>query len=144
MSKNSKRHEDPEMADPSATTTSTASEVTTTRVGRSGNTVEVVHDRERCYGYLRPWGPSLKAWWSGERFDDHYIGEFTTKAAAIDAVVNDGHAGRDRGRDQEPLKSQDNTGRSFAQEPLKPQDNYVAEPAVIVENLLSAHIRKKS
>jgi hypothetical protein len=65
-----------------------AGDVTTTKVGRSGDTVEVVHDRERCYGYLRPGGSSFKAWWSGDRFDDHYIGEFTTKAVAIDAAVN--------------------------------------------------------
>jgi hypothetical protein len=64
------------------------SDITTTKVGRSGNTVEVIHDRERCYGYLQHWGEGFKAWWSGESFDDHYIGEFTTKAVAINAVVN--------------------------------------------------------
>ena len=78
-----------EVADaPASEDPAMASDVTTTKVGRSGDTVEVVHDRERCYGYLRPWGASFKARWSGERFDDHYIGEFTTRAAAIDAVVN--------------------------------------------------------
>jgi hypothetical protein len=61
--------------------------IVTTTIGRSGSRVEVVHDRERCYGYLRPRGTGFKAWWSGDRFDDHYIGEFTTKPAAIDAVV---------------------------------------------------------
>jgi hypothetical protein len=29
------------------------SDITTTGVGRSGDTVAVIHDRERCYGYLR-------------------------------------------------------------------------------------------
>ncbi|OLB72258.1 MAG: hypothetical protein AUI16_20885 [Alphaproteobacteria bacterium 13_2_20CM_2_64_7] len=69
-------------------------EVTTSTLGRTGDRVEVVHDRERCYGYLRPWGTGFKAWWSGDRFDDHYIGEFATKPAAISAVVDKARAGR--------------------------------------------------
>jgi hypothetical protein len=69
-------------------------EVTTTPVGRTGDRVEVVHDPDRCYGYLRPWGTGFKAWWSGDSFDDHYIGEFATKLAAISAVVGKARNGR--------------------------------------------------
>src|SRR5262245_29027893 len=39
----------------------------------------VIHDDERCYGLLRrPDGSrkSFEAWWIGDRFDDHRIGEF--------------------------------------------------------------------
>lgn len=56
-------------------------------IGRSRSAVEVIHDEDRCYGFLRSNGTGYKAWWSGERFDDHFIGEFTDKALAIDAVV---------------------------------------------------------
>jgi hypothetical protein len=74
------------------TTGTTASQrwptsIQTTKVGQAGDSVEVVRDSERCYGFLRRWGEGWKAWWSGDRFDDHYIGEFPTKAAAIEHLA---------------------------------------------------------
>lgn len=59
----------------------------TTVVGRGRTAVEVVRDDDRCYGFLRRRGSSYEAWWSGDKFDDHLIGEFADAAAAIAAVV---------------------------------------------------------
>jgi hypothetical protein len=61
--------------------------VWTTQVGRGRDAVEVVRDDERCYGFLRRSGSGYQAWWSGEKFDDHLIGEFESEATAIAAVV---------------------------------------------------------
>src|SRR5262249_12787830 len=61
--------------------------IRTTVIGRGAGIVEVIHDDERCYGFLRRNGTGYEAYWSGERFDDHFIGEFTDKTLAIDAVV---------------------------------------------------------
>jgi hypothetical protein len=35
---------------------------TTTVGGAPGDTVEVIHDADRCYGYVRHWGREWKAW----------------------------------------------------------------------------------
>ena len=56
-------------------------------VGSGRTAVEVIRDDDRCYGFLRRNGIGYSAYWSGERFDDHFIGEFTDKTLAIDAVV---------------------------------------------------------
>jgi hypothetical protein len=61
--------------------------VRTTVVGTGRTVVEVIHDADRCYGFLRRLGSAYQAWWSGKRFDDHFIGEFADKTLAIDAVV---------------------------------------------------------
>jgi hypothetical protein len=61
--------------------------IETTAVGKGADAVEVIHDCERCYGYLRCRSQSWGAWWSGDRFDDHYIGEFPTEAAAIEHLA---------------------------------------------------------
>ena len=67
--------------------------VRTTLVGRGANAVEVVHDSERCFGFLRSDRHGWKAWWSSvDRFEDHYVGAFATRAAAIAAAVNGGAA----------------------------------------------------
>ena len=60
--------------------------ITTTKVGRVLQAVEVVHDHDRCYGFIRCAGTAFKAWRSGNRFDDHFLGEFATRAAAIAAI----------------------------------------------------------
>ena len=64
-----------------------ADRVRTRPIGKVGERVEVVHDGDRCYGYIRQWGEAWQATWSGDRMDDHFIGEFGTKATAIEAVV---------------------------------------------------------
>jgi hypothetical protein len=64
-----------------------AGRVRTTVVGRGRAAVEVVRDDDRCYGFLRRRGSSYEAWWSGNKFDDHLIGEFASVEAAIAAVV---------------------------------------------------------
>jgi hypothetical protein len=64
-----------------------AGTVRTTRTGRGLDAVDVVHNDDRCFGFLRRLGSSYQAWWSDEEFDDHLIGEFESEAAAIAAVV---------------------------------------------------------
>jgi hypothetical protein len=59
----------------------------TVMIGREWSGIEVIHDGERCYGFLRRSVSGHRAWCSGEHFNDHYIGEFNNKAVAIDAVV---------------------------------------------------------
>jgi len=81
----------------------TAMMIETTMVGRASGAVEVIHDADRCYGFLRRSGCGYAAWWSGERFDDRYIGEFASKASAIDAVVK-AAAGSSPPDDQQVLR----------------------------------------
>jgi hypothetical protein len=59
----------------------------TTRSGRGRGAVDVVCNDGRCFGFLRRLGSGYQAWWSGPEFDDHFIGEFASEAAAIAAVV---------------------------------------------------------
>jgi hypothetical protein len=61
--------------------------IRTTTVGRGRDAVEVVRDDDRSYGFLRRRGSSYEARWSGDKFDDHLIGEFADAAAAIAVVV---------------------------------------------------------
>jgi hypothetical protein len=66
--------------------------VRTTTVGKSANSIEVIHDAERCYGFLRHRLDGsrvpFEAWWSDDRFRDYFAGEFPTKEAAIAAVLS--------------------------------------------------------
>jgi len=62
--------------------------IKTTKIGSVGNRVEVIHDADRCFGLIRRWGSNWQATWSGDQYDDHYIGEFGTKEDAILAVVD--------------------------------------------------------
>jgi hypothetical protein len=52
--------------------------------------ITVIHDGKHCYGHLQfgPWG--FRAFWSGNHFDDHLIGEFKDKTQAVKAVVGIG------------------------------------------------------
>ena len=61
--------------------------ITTTKISRGFSAIEVVHDRDRCFGFIRRTDRRFKAWWSGDRFDDHPLGEFETKAAALKAIA---------------------------------------------------------
>ena len=70
-----------------------------TTVGRGRDAVEVVRDDERCYGFLRRSGSGYQAWWSGEKLDDHLIGEFESEVAAIAAVMEAA------GRSDQPVAS---------------------------------------
>jgi hypothetical protein len=71
-----------------------AGTIRTTPAGQGKDAVEVVHNDERCFGYLRHTGSSYQAWWSGERFDDHFIGEFASEEDAIQAVVENARSAR--------------------------------------------------
>jgi hypothetical protein len=55
-----------------------------TGVGRG--TITVIHDADRCYGFLRQWGNLLEAWSSDDSFHDCFIGEFRGKREAITAL----------------------------------------------------------
>jgi hypothetical protein len=62
--------------------------VTTKEIGRGLDRIEVVHDGVHCYGFFRTISSrDFEAWWSGDHFDDHPLGNFETRAAALEAVA---------------------------------------------------------
>jgi hypothetical protein len=61
--------------------------LSTTLISTGRSRVEIVHNAERCFGFATPRGAAWHATWSGNRFDDHYIGTFRSKRTAIAAVL---------------------------------------------------------
>jgi hypothetical protein len=62
--------------------------VRTTKIGsRPATAVEIVHDDDQCFGFIRRSGETFRAWRSDDGRRDYFVGEFPTKSAAVDAVV---------------------------------------------------------
>lgn len=61
--------------------------ITTTKIGSGFGSIEVVHDRDRCFGFIQNTHGRFNAFWSGDDFKDHPLGDFKTKTAALTAIL---------------------------------------------------------